>query len=66
MPFVDLKLHTVDLSIENRDQKDDQPTQYAIELLKEHKVGLKCATMTLTKSKVKEIELKKVWKPASA
>ena len=63
---MDVNLHTIDLSIVNRDQKDDKPVKHAIELLKEHQVGVKCSTMTLTKSKVKEVDLKRIWKPASA
>jgi isocitrate dehydrogenase len=66
MPYVDIKLHTVDLGIVNRDTKNDSPIQEAMDLLKEHKIGIKCSTMTLTQSKVKEVDLKRVWKPASA
>ena len=45
---------------------NDSPVQSAIKLLNEHQVGVKCSTMTLTQSKIKEIDVKKIWKPASA
>jgi len=48
LPYVDIKLDTVDLSIVNRDQYNDEPVQQAIKLLKEHQIGVKCSTMTLT------------------
>jgi isocitrate dehydrogenase len=61
-PFVDLNLKTYDLSIQNRDATDDKVTVEAANAIKEHKVGVKCATITPDEVRVKEFKLKKMWK----
>lgn len=48
-----MTLLSVDLSLEHRDQNLDEPTDVAIKLLKEHKIGLKCATITPVPALVK-------------
>jgi isocitrate dehydrogenase len=48
--------------MENRDATDDQVTLDAAKAVKEHKVGIKCATITPDEARVKEFSLKKMWK----
>jgi isocitrate dehydrogenase len=50
------------LGIEYRDKTDDQVTIDAANAIKEHKVGIKCATITPDEDRVKEFKLKKMWK----
>ena len=61
-PYLDLDLRTYDLSIENRDATDDQVVIDAAYAIKEHGVGIKCATITPDEARVKEFGLKKMWK----
>lgn len=61
LPFVDINLRTFNLSIENRNDTDDQVTQFALAALREIKVGIKCATVAPDSSRVKEFSLKKMW-----
>jgi isocitrate dehydrogenase len=61
-PFLDLNLKTYDLSIQNRDATDDRVTVEAAHAIREHKVGVKCATITPDEARVKEFKLKKMWK----
>lgn len=62
LPFVDLPIAYFDLSIENRDLTDDKVTLDCAKAIKEHKVGIKCATITPDEARVKEFKLKKMWK----
>lgn len=62
LPFVDVDLKYYDLSIENRDATDDQVTVDSAEAIKKHGVGVKCATITPDEDRVKEFNLKKMWK----
>jgi len=48
--------------MENRDATDDQVTLDAAAAIKEHKVGIKCATITPDEARVEEFKLKKMWK----
>lgn len=48
--------------MENRDATDDQVTLEAAKAIKEYKVGIKCATITPDEARVKEFNLKKMWK----
>ncbi len=50
------------LGIENRDATDDQVTVDAAEAIKQHGVGVKCATITPDEARVKEFNLKKMWR----
>lgn len=61
-PFLDLPIRYYDLSIENRDATKDQVTIEAAEAVKKLKVGIKCATITPDQVRVKEFNLKKMWK----
>jgi isocitrate dehydrogenase len=62
LPYLDIDLHYYDLSIENRDATDDKVTVEAAEAIKKHGVGVKCATITPDEARVKEFNLKKMWK----
>ena len=61
-PYLDLELDYYDLSIENRDATEDKVTVDAAEAIKRHGVGVKCATITPDEARVKEFNLKKMWK----
>jgi len=60
-PYLDVELAYFDLSIENRDATDDQVTIDAANAIKEHGVGVKCATITPDEARVEEFGLKKMW-----
>jgi isocitrate dehydrogenase len=61
-PYLDIDLLYFDLSIENRDATDDQVTVDAANAIKQHGVGVKCATITPDEARVEEFHLKKMWK----
>ncbi len=60
-PYLDIDLRYFDLGIENRDASDDQITVDAANAIKEHGVGVKCATITPDEARVEEFGLKKMW-----
>ena len=62
LPYVDVDLHYYDLGIENRDKTDDQVTIISADAIKEHGVGVKCATITPDEDRVTEFNLKKMWR----
>ena len=62
MPFLDLPIDYYDLGMEHRDATDDQVTIDAAEAIKKYGVGVKCATITPDEARVKEFNLKKMWK----
>src|SRR4029453_18828150 len=62
LPYLDVDLHYFDLSIQNRDATDDQVTIDAARAIKEHGVGVKCATITPDEARVAEFGLKKMWR----
>jgi len=62
LPFLDLQLVYFDLSIQNRDATEDRVTLEAAKAIQEHRVGVKCATITPDEDRVKEFGLKKMWK----
>ncbi|MBU6427612.1 MAG: NADP-dependent isocitrate dehydrogenase [Cyanobacteria bacterium REEB65] len=62
LPYLDVDLRYYDLGIESRDRTDDQITSDAAKAIKEHGVGVKCATITPDEARVKEFNLKKMWK----
>src|SRR5262249_9541434 len=61
-PYLDLELAYFDLGIEHRDATDDKVTVEAAEAIKKWGVGVKCATITPDEARVKEFNLKKMWK----
>jgi isocitrate dehydrogenase len=61
-PYLDIDLLYYDLSVENRDATDDQVTIDAANAIKQHGVGVKCATITPDEARMKEFNLKKMWK----
>lgn len=62
LPFLDLEIKYFDLSIENRDATGDAVTTESAEAIKKYGVGIKCATITPDEARVKEFNLKKMWK----
>jgi isocitrate dehydrogenase len=62
LPFLDVDLEYYDLSIEHRDETEDQVTIDAAHAIKKHGVGVKCATITPDEARVEEFKLKKMWK----
>src|SRR6478735_8502588 len=61
LPHVDVELVYFDLGISSRDATDDQITVDAAHAIKEHGVGVKCATITPDEARVEEFGLKKMW-----
>jgi len=62
LPYLDVDLLYYDLSIEHRDATDDKITVEAANAIKQHGVGVKCATITPDEARVEEFKLKKMWK----
>lgn len=62
LPHLDVDLKYFDLSIEHRDATDDQVTIDAAHAIQHYKVGVKCATITPDEARVKEFNLKHMWK----
>ncbi len=62
LPYMEIDLHYYDLGIESRDETKDQITVEAANAIKEHGVGIKCATITPDEERVKEFDLKEMWK----
>ncbi|HZW44360.1 MAG TPA: NADP-dependent isocitrate dehydrogenase [Dermatophilaceae bacterium] len=60
-PYLDIDLKYYDLSIQKRDETDDQITVDAANAIKKYGVGVKCATITPDEARVKEFGLKKMW-----
>jgi isocitrate dehydrogenase len=61
-PYLDIDLHYYDLSVEYRDQTNDQVTIDSANAIKKYGVGVKCATITPDEARVKEFNLKEMWK----
>ncbi len=61
-PYLDVELLYYDLSVTKRDDTDDQITIDAANAIKEHGVGVKCATITPDEQRVEEFGLKKMWR----
>ena len=60
-PYLEIDLRYFDLGIQERDRTDDQVTIDAAAAIKEHGVGVKCATITPDEARVAEFGLKKMW-----
>ena len=61
LPYLDMKLEYYDLQLKKRDETDDKITLEAAEAIKKYGVGVKCATITPNKDRVKEYGLKQDW-----
>src|SRR5215470_8948557 len=62
LPYLEIDLKYFDLSIENRDATEDRVTVDAANAIKEHGIGVKCATITPDEARVEEFNLKKMWR----
>ena len=62
LPYLDIDLDYYDLGIEHRDATNDQVTIDCANAIKKHGVGVKCATITPDEARVKEFNLKQMWK----
>ena len=62
LPYLDLDIKYYDLGVENRDKTSDQITIDSAKAIKEIGVGIKCATITPDEERVKEFNLKKMWR----
>ena len=61
-PYLDVDLYYYDLSIQKRDETDDQITIDSANAILEHGVGVKCATITPDEQRLEEFGLKKMWR----
>lgn len=61
-PYINLKTEYYDLGLKERDNTNDKITTEAAEAIKKYGVGVKCATITPNEDRVKEYDLKEVWK----
>ncbi|MGY6626946.1 MAG: NADP-dependent isocitrate dehydrogenase [Oceanicaulis sp.] len=62
LPYLDIDLKYYDLSIEKRDETNDQITVESAEAIKHYGVGVKCATITPDEARVEEFGLKQMWR----
>ena len=62
LPYLDIDLKYYDLGMESSDNTDDQITIECAKAIQKYNVGVKCATITPDEDRVKEFNLKKMWK----
>ena len=62
LPYLDIDIKYYDLGLKNRDKTSDQVTVECADAIKKIGVGIKCATITPDKNRVKEFNLKKMWR----
>ena len=62
LPYLDIDLKYYDLSVTKRDETEDQITVDAANAIKKYGVGVKCATITPDEARVKEFNLKQMWR----
>ena len=62
LPYLDIDIKYYDLGIKNRDKTSDQVTVDSANAIKKFEVGIKCATITPDEKRVKEFNLKKMWR----
>ena len=62
LPYLDIDLKYFDLGVEHRDATNDQVTIDSANATKQYGVAVKCATITPDEARVKEFNLKEMWK----
>ena len=62
LPYLDIDIKYYDLSVQNRDNTDDQITIDSANAIKKYGVGIKCATITPDENRVEEFNLKQMWR----
>ena len=62
LPYLDIDLKYYDLSVQKRDETDDQITIDSANAIKQYGVGVKCATITPDQGRVEEFDLKQMWR----
>ena len=62
LPYLDLKIEYYDLGMKSRNDTSDQITIDCANAIKKNRVGIKCATITPDEARVKEFNLKKMWR----
>ena len=62
LPYIDLKTEYYDLGLKHRDDTNDQVTIDSAEATKKYGVAVKCATITPNAARIKEYDLKEMWK----
>ena len=62
IPYLDLDIKYYDLGVESRDKTSDQITIDSANAINKYGVGIKCATITPDEARVKEFNLKKMWR----
>ncbi|KAF7986090.1 hypothetical protein HWV62_41503 [Athelia sp. TMB] len=62
LPYMNLDIKYYDLGLEHRDKTNDEVTVAAAQAIQEHKVGIKCATITPDEARVEEFHLKEMWR----
>lgn len=65
-PYIELRTEYYDLGIGNRDRTDDKVTEDSAHAIRKYGVGVKCATITANADRVKEYNLKQMWKSPNA
>jgi len=65
-PYIELNTEYYDLGLENRDKTDDKVTVESALAIKKYGVGVKCATITANTDRLKEYNLKQIWKSPNA
>ena len=62
LPYLDVDLQYYDLGVEKRDETNDEITRDAAHAIRQHRVGIKCATITPDEARVEEFNLKQMWR----